>query len=172
MERGRRRAFMPVRAPLIVKNSQEKVDDKKAHAARAESSESPSPLLTRSFRLNIRVFSLLSHGSHCIPRFPSKKSFVYRVVIEPGFFLQSTQHWGALRYQDQRKFHHSFARITENKPNKIISKYFAYFRKEEIFNKFLCDETKFRKSNCSFKLEDSHNYHIISHINKLQTSTY
>jgi len=55
---------MPVRAPLIVKNSQEKVDGKKAHAA-PESSDSPSPLLTRSFRLDIPVFSPPSRGSHC-----------------------------------------------------------------------------------------------------------
>lgn len=48
-----------------------------------ESSESPDSLLTRSFWLDIRVFSLLSHDSYCAEN--TKKSFVYSCCYRASF---------------------------------------------------------------------------------------
>lgn len=84
--------FMPVRAPLIVKNSQEKVGGKERRTL--ESSGFPGPLLTRSFRLDILAFFFFFLPPR-IPRQPlcrdfriARKVSYIRVVIEPAFFLR------------------------------------------------------------------------------------
>lgn len=89
--------FMSVRVPLIVKNSQEKVEVR-GHTLHRESSGSPGPLLTRSFRLDILRFSrfflspLLYPTAAIVSRFlNSKKSFVYPCRYRANLFSRSTE---------------------------------------------------------------------------------
>jgi len=82
MKTGRRRAFMPVRVPLIVKNSREKVE-----VVRRYTRAGIKRISRFAVADSIFTFFLLYPTAAIVPRFQnSKKSFVYSCRYRAGFF--------------------------------------------------------------------------------------